>query len=46
MLEAYRKLDIAHIIKSEDLLGKNHMTTEFINTYIEENVLGINPDLK
>ncbi|EKF54582.1 D-alanyl-D-alanine carboxypeptidase [Galbibacter marinus] len=46
MLDAYRKLDIAHIIKSEDLLGRKHMTTDFINSYIQENVLGINPDLR
>lgn len=46
MLDAYQKLDIAHIIRSEDLLGRKHMTDDFINRYIEENVLGINPDLK
>lgn len=46
MLDAYRKLDIVKIIKSENLLGHDHMTEDFINRYVEENVLGINPSLK
>lgn len=46
MLDAYKMLDIAKIIKSENLLGHDHMTEDFINRYVEENVLGINPDLK
>jgi len=46
MLEAYLKLDIQHIIKSEKLSGHQHMTADFIDRYIDENVLGINPNLK
>jgi LAS superfamily LD-carboxypeptidase LdcB len=46
MLDSYKNLDIHQIIKSEKLSGHQHMTDDFINRYVEENVLGINPDLK
>lgn len=46
MLDAYLKLDIIEILKSDNLLGSESLTPEFMNTYIENNVSDINPALK
>jgi len=32
-------------LEQEDFLGCDHLTTEFVKTYIEDNVLDINPRL-
>lgn len=41
----YKKLDIIEILKAEKLIGSEHFSEEFINTYIQENILDINPEL-
>ncbi|MDC6365991.1 MULTISPECIES: M15 family metallopeptidase [Flavobacteriaceae] len=45
MLTAYRKLNIARLIRHEDFLGCEYFTTGFLKTYIQDNVLDINPAL-
>ena len=44
-LKAYRKLDIKTIITSERLMGHNYFSEGFINAYLNENILDINPEL-
>lgn len=44
-LEDYLKLDIVQILKAS-LLGGDYITDEFIQKYISENLLDINPALK
>lgn len=44
-LNAYQKLDLTDIIKSEQLMGCDHFSEEFINNYLNQNVLDINPEL-
>lgn len=46
MLADYRKIDIQSLLKKDSLLGSDFFTVEFINRYIAENILDINPDLK
>lgn len=46
MLKAYRQLEISKLMKSEQLSGHQYMTPAFIDRYINENILGINPKLK
>lgn len=45
MLTAYRKLNILKLLQKEDILGSEHFTTGFIKTYIQDNILDINPAL-
>ncbi|NQY07107.1 MAG: M15 family metallopeptidase [Flavobacteriaceae bacterium] len=45
MLEAYRKFDVKTMLQKEKLMGSEHFTTEFIDQYIKENILDINPYL-
>ncbi len=45
MLEAYLKLDLIAVLKGSEVLGNEHFDAAFINTYIEENIKGINPKL-
>jgi len=45
MLKAYRKLDIASELKKAKLLGSEFITETFIEQYINENILDINPQL-
>ncbi len=45
MLKAYRNLNIKNILLEEKLLGSEYFTDEFIEKYIKENVLDINPVL-
>lgn len=45
MLKAYRKLDIKNELQHANLLGSDKFTTDFIQQYITENVLDINPKL-
>jgi len=44
-LEDYRKLDISKLLKLEGLLGSEYFDATFINKYITENILDINPEL-
>jgi len=44
-LNAYQKLDLTDIIKSEQLMGCDHFSEEFITNYLNQNVLDINPEL-
>ena len=46
MLEQYLKIDIQKLLKSEKLLGSEYFTEDFINKYIQENIYGINSELK
>lgn len=45
MLTAYRKLNVLRLLQKEDFLGSEHFTTGFIKTYIQDNILDINPSL-
>ena len=38
--------DLKQIIKKEDINGFEYFNDEFINKYVNENILDINPDLK
>lgn len=45
MLHAYQEIDIASELKKAKLLGSDFFTESFINQYIKENILDINPQL-
>ena len=45
MLAAYRKLNILKLMQKEKFLGSEHFTTGFIRTYVQDNILDINPVL-
>ena len=45
MLKAYKKLDVKGELQNAKLLGSGFFTELFINQYITENVLDINPQL-
>ena len=44
-LQAYQKLNLRDIITSEQLIGCDHFSEEFITNYLNENILDINPEL-
>lgn len=44
-LKAYKKLNISEILKTEGLSGIDSFTADFINKYISQNILDINPEL-
>lgn len=44
-LEDYRKLDISKLLLLEGLLGSEYFDAAFIEKYITENILDINPEL-
>lgn len=44
-LKDYKKLDITTMLQKENLLGSDHFTDEFIESYISGNILDINPEL-
>ena len=46
MLEEYLKLDLINLLTPNDLNGKRNIDEKFLESYINENVLGINPKLK
>ncbi len=46
MLEEFLKIDIKEILLNEEIIGSNYFTKEFLDTYVINNVLDINPDLK
>ena len=45
MLSAYRKLNLVQLLREEEFLGCEHFTLGFLKTYIQDNILDINPDL-
>ncbi len=45
MLKAYRSLDIQKELQQTNLVGSDHFSTNFIQAYIQENILDINPKL-
>ncbi|RZS91957.1 M15 family metallopeptidase [Aquimarina brevivitae] len=45
MLQAFQKIDVAKELQKINLVGSNHFDQEFINQYIAENILDINPFL-
>lgn len=45
MLTAFRKKNILKLLKEEDLLGGEHFTSGFLKSYIQNNILDINPKL-
>ena len=45
MLAAMRRLNLLRMLKNDDFLGSEHLTTGFIQTYIRDNILDINPEL-
>ncbi|MBU2995021.1 M15 family metallopeptidase [Cellulophaga baltica] len=45
MLESFRSKNIMQIYKNEDFLGSEHFTSNFLRTYITDNILDINSKL-
>jgi len=45
MLQAYRSLDIKKVLQEELILGSENFSEAFINKYLSENILDINPEL-
>ena len=45
MLTAYRRLNILQLLRLEEFYGSEHFTTGFIRSYIQNNILDINPAL-
>ncbi len=44
-LSEYRQLNLNEILQNENLLGKDHFSEDFINHYLNEHILSINPEL-
>jgi len=44
-LKQFKDLDILEILKGENFEGSEHFTETFIQSYFEEHILDINPDL-
>lgn len=44
-LSAYRQLNLTEILQKENLLGHEHFSEAFINNYLNEHILDINPEL-
>lgn len=45
MLKAYRGLNIMKLLQMEEFLGLEHFTAGFVKTYVQDNILDINPKL-
>ncbi|MBO0331622.1 M15 family metallopeptidase [[Muricauda] lutisoli] len=45
MLTAYRKLNMLKLLQKEQFLGIEHFTNGFVKTYLQDNILDINPVL-
>lgn len=45
MLAQFRRKNIFKLIQNERFEGSEHFTTGFLKTYIQDNILGVNPDL-
>lgn len=46
MLKAYQSLNLADILKEENILGNEHFTAAFLGQYWNENIMDVNPRLK
>lgn len=46
LLKSYTKLDLNKILITGDLEGGAYLTSQFMSSYLEENILGIAPALK
>jgi len=46
LLEELKKNDISKIISDLEIMGKEYFTKEFIEKYINENILGVNKELE
>jgi|TARA_B110000285_G_C15019377_1_gene560743 LAS superfamily LD-carboxypeptidase LdcB len=46
MLKAYLKIDIRTFLKKDRLTGSEYFTDAFMNQYVKNNILDINPDVK
>jgi len=46
MLQAYKKLDIRKILQEQNLAGSDFFTESFMDAYIQNHILDINPQLK
>jgi len=44
-LEDYQELNLIDILKQEKIIGSEHFTDEFTKSYINQNILDINPKL-
>lgn len=44
-LAEYRQLDLAELLQTEKVMGSEHFSKGFINTYLNENILDINSEL-
>lgn len=44
-LQAYRQLSLKDILNKEKLMGHEHFSDSFLDTYYAENILDINPEL-
>ena len=44
-LKKFKQLDILKILSNEDIMGKENFSEEFIQGYIQHNILDINPKL-
>ncbi|MDT0621250.1 M15 family metallopeptidase [Croceitalea vernalis] len=45
MLTQFRSKNIFRLIQNETFEGSEHFTTGFLKSYIQDNILGVNPDL-
>lgn len=45
MLKEYKELDIKKLLQTNNLMGSENFTDEFIEKYTRENILDIHPDL-
>jgi len=44
-LKEYMKLDILKLLKKENIIGKEYFSDDFFSSYLENNILDINPEL-
>jgi LAS superfamily LD-carboxypeptidase LdcB len=45
MMKEYQKIDLKQMLRETDIMGSEYFTDDFIDRYISENILDINPDL-
>jgi len=45
MLKEYKMLDVKKILQEENILGSEYFSDEFIQQYLTNNILDINPEL-
>lgn len=45
-LQAYKKLDVKKELQREAFIGTDYFTESFVERYIQENIMDINPELK